>query len=186
MEIKEKQKILILIAIVGVAFLIIYYMLFLKPQFTKFLNKNSEFSTVKKRVDSARKLIASKEKIYNQLEALKARSSAVQKKLPDQESMSSLLGAFSSIAESSGVSILKIKPVESETSSPAAKTTKEAYDKFSILIEAKAGYFQLVRFVDKLENMDRFIEIDDIEVRNDPNDPRRHDIKMDLKTYVMK
>ena len=66
-----------------------------------------------------------------------------------------------------------------------AKQVNNAYTEFPILIEARAGYHQLGAFVNKLETMDRFIKITDIDIAGMEKDPRRHDIKMRIVTYVL-
>lgn len=186
MDPKEKQKLYVLFAIFGIAALMIYYSLLLRPQFLGFIVKNREFYAVKRRVKSAEALIANEARIKAQYDNLKKESVLLEKRLPAQGEVSSLLGDFSRIAESSGVKILKIKPLEKPGGASAAKTENQFYSEFPILIEARAGFHQCGIFINKLESMERFIEIDDIDIKGRPEDPRHHDIRLKLVTYVTK
>ncbi|MBC8473450.1 MAG: type 4a pilus biogenesis protein PilO [Candidatus Omnitrophica bacterium] len=183
MDIKEKQKLYVLFGIFAVAGLIMYFNLLLAPQFRGFIAKNREYFSVKRRVSSAERLIANKEGMKIQYEKLKEQAEHLEKSLPAQDEVSSLLGVFSDIAESSGVEILKIKPIETwdDESGDAG-----IYREFPILIEARAGYHQCGEFINKLEKMERFISIDDISISGQSQDQRRHDIKLRVRTYVAK
>ncbi|MFA5388921.1 MAG: type 4a pilus biogenesis protein PilO [Candidatus Omnitrophota bacterium] len=185
-DITEKQKIYILIAILGMAGLAVYYNFLLKPQFSKFMAKNKEFRVVKDRVKNEEVMISNEGGIKRQYENFEKQAEYLEKRLPGQDQVSSLLEGFSNVAESSGVKILKVKPLETPvTSASKQKAATEAYAEFPILIEARAGFHQLGDFVNKLENMDRFIKIMDIDITGVDKDPRRHDIKIRIVTYVL-
>ena len=185
-DIKEKQKIYILAAIFGIVGLMLYYSLLLKPQFSSFVARNKEFRIVKEKVKNGEMLIANEAGLIRQHDNFVKQAGYLEKRLPGQDQISSLLEDFSNIAESSGVSILKIKPLEEPASLSKQKIINNSYTEFPILIEARAGYHQLGAFVNKLETMDRFIKITDIDVLGIDKDPRHHDIKMRIITYVLK
>jgi len=184
-EITEKQKIYILVAIFGIGGLVLYYSLLLKPQFSTFLARNREFKIVRARVKQGEALIANESGVRRQQENFKQQADYLKKRLPSQDQISSLLEDFSNVAEASGVKILKIKPIEEPVPLSKQKAINTAYSEFPILIEARAGFHQLGIFVNKLEAMDRFIKITDISVAGVEKDPRHHDIKMRMITYVL-
>jgi len=186
MELKEKQKLYVLLGILGLVGLVFYYNLFLKPLFSHFIVNNREFYAVKKRVAKARALIASEARIKAQYKNLKKQSELLEKSFPNQDEVPTLLEDFSNIAESSRVRILKIKPLEvlGDSSSEGIVGNK-VYSEFPILIEASAGYHQCGKFINKLEDMDRFIKIDDLDIRGNSSNPGRHNIRLRVTTYVM-
>jgi Tfp pilus assembly protein PilO len=184
-DLKEKQKIYILAAIFGIAGLVIYYSFLLKPQFSGFIAKNKEFIAVRDRVKNGELMVANEAGIKRQHENFVKQAEYLEKRLPSQDQISSLLEDFSNVAESSGVKILKIKPLETPAPISKQKVTNNAYTEFPILIEARAGYHQLGDFVNKIENMDRFIKITDMDITGTDKDPRHHDIKMRIITYVL-
>ena len=182
MDPKEKQKIYILFAIFGLSFLMIYFNFLLKPQFSSFVVANRDYSAVKSKVRSANVLIANESRIKTQYENLKGRSQALEKKLPSQDEISILLQDFSKVAESAGVRILSIKPLEVLDEGTAA--AGQFFSEYPILIEARAGYHQCGIFVNKLENMERFIRIDAVDIKGQTADPRHHDIRLRVSAYV--
>ena len=185
MDINEKQKLYILFGIFGIVAIMVYYNLLLKPQFSSFIAHNREYYAVRKRVKDAKILIANEDRIKTQLDSFKKQSELFEKKLPSQDEVSSLLEDFSDIAESSEVKILRIKPLEVIDSISGAEVRKELYYEFPILIEARGGYHQCGIFINKLENMDRFIRIDEIDIRGTSRDPRHHDIRLRASTCIM-
>lgn len=184
-ELNEKQKIYILVIIFSIAGLALYYNLLLKPQFLRFTANNKEFSVIKARVNNEEILIANEAGIKKQYDNFKKQADYFEKRLPGQDQVSSLLEDFSSVAESSGAKILRIKPLEAPAPVSKQKNTNGFFAEFPILIEARAGYHQLGVFVNKLETMDRFIKITDIDIAGTDKNPRYHDIKMRIITYVL-
>lgn len=180
MEFKEQQRLYILFGIFGIAILVIYYSCLLRPQFSRFIANNREFRRLRAEVKSAEVLIANESRIRNQYENLKEESKIVERSLPSEEEISSLLESLSDIAESSGVNIQKIKPSE------VIDEEGSMFCAFPILIEAMAGYHQCGKFINKLENMERFIKIEGVDIKGGDKDLRYHEIKLKVVTYVMK
>ncbi|MDP2911790.1 MAG: type 4a pilus biogenesis protein PilO [Candidatus Omnitrophota bacterium] len=184
-DLNEKQKLYVLFAIFGFIGVMLYYNFLLKPQFAGFNAKNKEYRVVRDRVKNEEIMMANEASLNRQHESFQKQADYLQKRLPGQDQISSLLEDFSSVAESSGVKILRIKPLEEPVPLNKAKQVNNAYTEFPILIEARAGYHQLGVFVNKLEAMDRFIKITDIDIVGMEKDPRRHDIKLRVMTYVL-
>lgn len=184
-DLKEKQKIYILAAIFGIVGLMLYYNLLLKPQFSSFIARNKEFRIVKERVKNGEALVADEAGIRKQHDNFKKQASYLEKRLPGQDQISSLLEDFSNVAESSGVKILRIKPLEAPAPLSKQKSVNNSYTEFPILIEARAGYHQFGAFVNNLETTDRFIKITDIDMAGTDKDPRHQDIKIRIITYVL-
>jgi len=184
----EKKKLLELLVLVGIfvlAGLIAYYNLLLKPQFSSLIVANREFSALKRSVNTGKGLIVNEDRIRRQFEEIKKQAGLLEKRFPGQDEISSLLEDFSNIAESSGVKILKIRPLQASDGISEAGTGGKLYSRFPILIEARASYHQFGMFVNKLENMERFIGIDGIDIKARSEEPRRHDIKLRVSTFLM-
>ena len=184
MDVKEKQKLILLLSIFCIAALVVYYNLLLKPQFLSFIVYNRECISAKRSIKAARTLIANEDRIRRDYDNLKKQVDILDGNFANQDDISSLLQDFSRIAESSGVKILKIKPLDVIDNISEDGTTPRFYSEFPILIEAIAGYHQCGEFVNKLESMDRFIKIDDLDIKARPKDARHH-IKLKVSTYIV-
>ncbi|MFH1799009.1 MAG: type 4a pilus biogenesis protein PilO [Candidatus Omnitrophota bacterium] len=116
------------------------------------------------------------------LEELKAELEAYSQGIPDQKDLPEFLEELSSVAESSNVKILSITPSDLK---PLVKESGSAYYReIPIVITAKSGYHELGYFISDLETSKRFITIAGLRMRYNPKTPRKHDVKMILKTYV--
>jgi Tfp pilus assembly protein PilO len=184
-EKKKLFELLVLVGIFALAGLIAYYNLLLRPQFSGFIVANREFGALKRSVNTGKSLIANEDRIRRQYEEIQKQAGLLEKKFPGQDEVSSLLEDFSNIAESSGIKILKIRPLEASDGVPEAGTGGKLYSRFPILIEARAGYHQFAMFIDKLENMERFIGIDGIDIKARSEEPRRHGIRLRVTTFLM-
>ena len=180
MDPKEKQKLILLFVIFGIVGIMLYVNLLLKPQFSRFLVMNRDYNAVKTRIRNAEALISNETGILKQYDTLSKKALAMEEGLTRQDQISGLLEDFSRTAEASRVKILRIKPLESIDE----MSQSSFYEDFPILIEARAGYHECGLFIDKLEKMDRFIEIEDIDIRGNPDDQRHHDIKLRVNTYI--
>lgn len=188
MDPKEKQKLYILFGIFGLAGLVFTFNLVLKPQFAKLGVMTAEYKKYKASVESAENLIKHEVSIRKQHEELKDQSGAYEQRLPAEDEISSLLEDFSKIADSTGVKILRIQPLERirlKNVTEAQEDAPEMYSEFPILIEATAGYHQCGVFINKLEGADRFIKIGSFSIEGRKEDPRRHYVKLEVITYVM-
>ncbi len=184
MDPKEKQKMMVLFAIFGIAALVLYYNFLLRPQFRKFITVNRDFQAVKARVRSAEALIANEERMKTQHANLSEQVGLLEKRFARQDQVSGLLQDFSGVAESSGAKILRVMPLEVANDASGVSSENAFYAEFPILIEARAGYHQCGIFLNKLEGMDRFIRVDDIDIKGRTGDPRRHHIKLRVTTYI--
>lgn len=184
-EIKEKQKLYALAGIILILAVFVYYNIIFKPLLFKFIAKNTEYSKLKGKLKADLKILANEVNIRNEYSSFKDKAEYLKKMLPAQDQISGLLSDFSTLAESSGVKILKIKP-EENLSDPKKKAANNVYLEVPILIEARSGYHQLGQFINKLETGDRFIKVVDIDIKGNEQDPRRHGIKFRVITYVLK
>ena len=184
MDPKEKQNMMVLFAIFGIAALVLYYNFLLRPQFRKFITVNRDFQAVKARVRSAEALIANEERMKTQHANLSEQVGLLEKRFARQDQVSGLLQDFSGVAESSGAKILRVMPLEVANDASGVSSENAFYAEFPILIEARAGYHQCGIFLNKLEGMDRFIRVDDIDIKGRTGDPRRHHIKLRVTTYI--
>ncbi|MBN2097323.1 MAG: type 4a pilus biogenesis protein PilO [Candidatus Omnitrophica bacterium] len=127
---------------------------------------------------------------WRNIEALKKRVAELnqkidsyEKKLPGEKEIPAILEYLSAAAKELDLKLTEIKPVEQ---------TKEQdqvgafYYKAPILLSAESPYHNLGRFINKLENADRFMKISNIKILANPNSPGIHYVQLTVVTYVMK
>ena len=169
--------------ILGIALIIVvsYVSFLIIPNFAKLSLASSEVRDLNDRISVVNGRVKRLDQLTKQLELLRGEVVGYTEGLPEKREIPKFLEELSQVAKASNVKILSITPMET-------KKTEEGdnpyYSVMLVKITAKSGYHQLGGFVSSLENGKRFIEIEDIIIKNDEGFPRRHDVEMVLKTYV--
>lgn len=169
----------------GVAVVIIlYYIIFIGPILGKLFKSIPEISKLKTELQLTKSDIEKKELFKKELAALKEKFVLYETKLPGEKEIPSVLGNLSKIAKVSGIDINKIELLlRSDSGKTAAKDS--VYTEIPIEISAKCGYHDLGIFINKLENSERFMKVDDIVIEGNPSSPRVHNVKLIVNTYVL-
>ena len=86
------------------------------------------------------------------------------------------------MAKSANTKIVGIMPV---TGKEEKAEKNQIYKEIPILISAKSGYHELGRFLNSLENSDRFMKVGDMHIRANPATPKKHDVELLVLTYIL-
>jgi len=116
--------------------------------------------------------------LKSRLDGKRDRVKAFELGLIEEEEINLLLEELSSMASSSRVKIQAIRPQKPSLKAGAF------YMEFPILIEAKCGYHSLGIFVNKLENARYFLNVKDVKINYDSNDPANHDSSLVVYGYT--
>ena len=178
----EQKKLYVTVG--GVAVIVVLYLTFLMlPTY----NNLSETTRSVKDLTHKIGLVESREKRFDEmtcrLNALKEEQGQYVKQLPDEKDIPSFLEGLASMAKESNVKILSVTPQPFTTKGLDEETVKY-FREMPIVITAKSGYHQLGQFINKLEQGERFTEIQDLFVQYDGKYPRAHNVRIVLKAYV--
>ena len=102
--------------------------------------------------------------------------------LPDEKDIPDFLQDLAATAKSSDVQILSVTPHGFVKDGKSGKD--EYYSEMPVVITAKSGYHQLGSFISSLEHGERFVTVEDLDIKYDSQNPRRSNVRMVLKTYV--
>jgi type IV pilus assembly protein PilO len=174
-----------LYAVIGATavFALLFIVFLMMPGFTELSNNAREVGTLNRKINIVNKKINNLDEMKGRLSSLRQEEIIVSSQLPAEKEVPTLLREFANIAKTSGVQILSITPY-AFTNVAASGKVKQYYRAMPILITAKCGYHELGEFVSDIEEMERLVTIEDIEINNDSSDPRRHKVKIISKTYV--
>lgn len=182
-EIYKRQKIIVY-GVITLCLLIANYKLFFRPTVRSLIKTLPQVRELQRKVNFARNAVANIQTYKKQIEELRSSLSLYKKRFSTKQEIFSLLQGLSEIAKSSGLKIIAIKPHPAVIATQ--KDTKTgAYQKFPISINARCGYHQLGRFLNKLENADTFMRITDISITSNPQDPLEHQIYILVNTYII-
>lgn len=184
MQGEQNRKVLIIGAGVIILLLLDLFLVFL-PLVKKSFDLKSQIVSVKKNISTLNQQIVSLDATKKRLEILKNDQIMYETKFPKEEEVPALLGRLSTIAGKLGVEIIAVKPVKIELRGGADETVG-LFHEVPIEISAKAGYHQIGQFINKLETLDKFIKIQDVEITPDRATPRRHFFRVLVLTYILK
>ena len=175
----KKRDTSILAAVVFIA--VLYVAFLIVPNFTKLALVSNEVRDLNDRISMVNGRMKRLDQITKQVDLLNVEVYGYIEGLPERREIPKFLEELAQVAKASSVKILSITPMETKQ---AEEGDNPYYAVMSVKITAKSGYHQLGGFVSSLENGKRFIEVEDIIIKNDENFPRRHTVEMVLKTYV--
>ncbi|MDD5428100.1 MAG: type 4a pilus biogenesis protein PilO [Candidatus Omnitrophica bacterium] len=101
--------------------------------------------------------------------------------LPAEQEIPKLLEGLSEMAKKANVKIVAITPIQTKQEPQA----NQAYQEMPILINARSGYHELGRFLNSLENTDRFMKVVDISIKENKATPKKHDVEILVLTYML-
>ena len=199
---RDKKK----LAIAGVLLVVFLYV-----DFTFVIaNQTKGLKTIKQKIVSLRKDIEvlSKDILYVKKNS---RADAVPlkiKKIVSEKEIPSLLQNISAIANENGIRMMQIDStkeapkISKKKGAPPSdkkgaasgdkKAAKPAQQKaqavelasVKIKLDIIAGYHKLGKFINEIENADKFCLIDEVLIARDPVDPMKHKVSLVVKTYV--
>ena len=182
-ELKNNPKQMMLaVAAAALIAVIVYLNFVLIPQVAGAFGAVMRMNKAQSELNSAQTDAARIATLKKSIVSFEAKVDKYEKMLPAQQEIPSLLESLSDMAKSSGIKIVGIMPV-------AAKEEKfgkeQIYKETPILISAKSGYHELGRFLSDLENSDRFMKVDDIQIKVSAAVPKKHDVELLVLTYVL-
>lgn len=167
-----------------VPFLLIFFYLILLvfPAIRNTFRLLPEASQLKSQIVKVEKEWANIDSFNEQIARSDEKLAAYEKSLPGEKEIPAILEYLSDAAKELKVRITEIRPVIEEKDKAA---TPSIYYKAPILLKAECGYHQLGHFLNKLENADRFMRIDNIKIEADPEKIGIHNVELIVVTYVM-
>ncbi|MFC1807534.1 type 4a pilus biogenesis protein PilO [Candidatus Omnitrophota bacterium] len=147
---REKNITFFLIAIVAIS---LVYSFFLEPLYKRFKRVNSEITLTKIKLQKYASIIKDKSVIDKEFEeyANKLRSIGT-----DEQEMTKILNELETIASSSGVNIVSMRP------KPAKG--KEYYKRFVVEIETESDMNSLMKFIYKTKNSPQVLKTDKLNI----------------------
>ncbi len=167
-----------------VIFLFIYKFVFIGPAIGTLSKLIPQASNIGSQISAAKKDINNKNNFMKELDGLQEKINTYKVKLPEEKEIPSILESLSDIAKDSD---LKIDMIDLKKDTFDAKQQKKdsLYTVIPIVITAKCSYHQLGSFINKLENSERLIKVDDISIDGDKLNPRSENVKISISTYVL-
>ncbi len=169
--------------LISILIIVFYLFLFLRPKIREISLLLPQVSELKAKIAGLEDDWANIEAFEKKVLRLNKKIDYYEKKLPNEKEIPAILEYLSDAARKMNVRITEIQPLEQDKD---AASLASLYYKVPILLKAECGYHQLGRFLNELENTDRFIKISDLKIVANPLRADIHDVQLIVVTYVMK
>ncbi len=181
--IKGKNRVLGLFILVITIILAAYFYFFLKPEIGSLWKVLPKVGALNKNIKEVNKQINSIDELKARIIALKEKVGQYETRLPIKKEISSILNHLSTLASEEDIKITAIK--ELETIKGEMQEGEQAYSGVPIEIDMKSGYHQLGKFISEIENSDRLMRIDDLEIKSTSENLTEHDVKLIVSSFVL-
>lgn len=156
---------------------------------------DAEAEQIRSQIQTAQREIALIPRLEEQVLRLRAQVQDQVRILPDDAEIHEFVEKLSKFASEAGVTIEKLDDTAAQRRGKSRGASKEAFDRITYKLQLVAGANELLAFFDRFENeYDRFVRITTFRVRadsdftgriaEDPDARARHDVTMELETYV--
>ncbi|MFZ5801187.1 MAG: type 4a pilus biogenesis protein PilO [Candidatus Omnitrophota bacterium] len=171
----------------GIVFLILLldFFVLLRPQLSVLSQVSGQVKSLRVERDGAKRDLASIDAFRKRLKVLKEKNLSVDQGMVKEEAIPAVVENLSKIAKQANVKINQIKPERDEETRVAVATEGTVYS-LPITIEARCSYHQLGRLVNRIENDVLFMRIVGLEILPSTGEGMRHNIKMEVATYILK
>jgi Tfp pilus assembly protein PilO len=186
----DNQKIALIIA--GCLILAyLDYSFIMKLQIDSVKKLTPKIVKLRQDLDSFAKNFKKLQEVKKQESQTKENAPLKRRRLISENEITSLLQYISDAANKDSVKIMQIKPSKvALVPKPGAKQSKQAEpEKFTPLLfslDLFAGYHNLGRFINDLENSEIFISVEEIKILSQEKDIFEQKVNFTLKTYVKK
>lgn len=186
-KLTEEKKQLIILTVIGVLILFLDLFFVLKPQITSLFRLFPQIQKLNTDIKLASKDAASIDNLSKYYYGLKEKSDAISRKIIFEEQLPLLLEDIAQLANKNNIKIMEISPVRDPKAKEVATiSSKEKLYPFSILIEAASSYHKLGKFLNEIDNLERFLKVYNFEITPSPGDYLRHRVKLTLGTFVIR
>jgi Tfp pilus assembly protein PilO len=178
------QTLMLTVLVTLIAAALYLYFVFV-PQVVRVFKLTASAGKMRSELKTARVVIKDFERLKSELKEQSLKVESYEKKLPAEQEIPALLENLSNMAKGSDIKIIGIVPAISYFKDDKPAKESQIYREIPILITAKSGYHELGRFLNSLENADRFMKVVDMNISANKMSPNKHDVELMVCTYVL-
>ncbi len=178
----EKNRYYIIGGVVVLTFLIDYFCI-MSPQMKTLRTLNPKLTALQTEVATAKSDISQINQYRQDVAKFKEQLEKASRRIINKEEVNWVIESISRMASEEKVKIDQIMPIKgSET--VLLKTKEEKYYSLPIMVNARAGYHDLGRFLNRIENGDVFLSVNDFSFVSSGDDTLRHVIKVTFRVII--
>jgi type IV pilus assembly protein PilO len=174
-----------ILALAAAIIIFLDFFFIMKPQIRWLKDLGTKIRQLKSQIEQTDRDIALIVQLQKQYQSSKKDMSDIERRVPQEEDIPLILQDISSAANSSMIKIFQIRPMKEEKE-VILETKSGKYYRIPISIVAKGGYHLFGKFLNKLENSEIFMSINNLEISPSASDYKRHNINLIINTFIFK
>ncbi len=181
---KGKNQQQIALMILGFIILVIFFFLVIMPFLRKLKLLAEDEKAFLVKLGKAKTAVEDKEKLYGEVSQIQKSIKYFEKRLPKNTDTPQILEDLIMIGKATNITFVSIAPQEIEKINVSEEGDKY-YLGIPIRLQLKAGFHDFGRFVNKIENSERFMKIADISINSNPRDIKKHNINLTVSAFAL-
>ena len=154
--IKSRRQIVIIAVLVSLVLIVAFVFLVWNPKGKEISAANANLSSLQSQNSTAQAEIATLTAFQAQLPTAKAELARLQTAIPNYPDLANFILAVNAISNKSGISFISISPSQ-PAPQPATAGSSPAPPIVALSIQIKGGYFQVLDFLNRLDNLPRLV-----------------------------
>jgi Tfp pilus assembly protein PilO len=172
------------LGLVVLAFIAFDVLLIARPQLTSLIALNDKSKQLKLDIKELSDSKLRLPKFRVTLDDARVQKKSFESMVHKEDEIPSVLKTISTLANEYGVKIDQLVPQKSD-GVILVKAAEGNYTGLSILVLARAGYHDLGRFLNRLQQESVFWQLESINIAADDRDVARHAVKMQMKILIL-
>ena len=182
-RVNEKNRYYIIAGVLAVILAVDYFAVMM-PQIRTMIALTPKIQTLSKDLKQAKNDIAHKAQYESDVVRLRAKMMAVDSSILSREEIPKILDNIAFLASKTKVKITQVMPIK-ESQELVLSTDDGKYYSIPILLNARGGYHDLGRFINRIEQDRIFMTITDVDIVAASDDPVRHSTTMKIKAFIL-
>lgn len=174
----DNQKI-ILICLLFVVIMYLDYSFLMKMQLDSIKAVKPKIAKLRVDIDAFNKNLAESKKGGE-------RKNASYLRMLSTDQLPLLLEEISNMAKSNNVMLMQVKQVKETKKKEEKQAQPNNLTPLYVALDLSGSYHDLGKFINDLENADKFIAVQDMNIKQQQADPSLQNVSMLIKTYVRK
>lgn len=181
----SQQSVFITVIIAAVSLVVIvYFVLF--PSVRNFQQTAQQIKDKKTGLTALKTPAEEYGSLEEKVKALKDRGEALKNKLVWESDISSFLTRITQLASDLKIDFVSLRPEVKSSPSENLKGLSDDYmlTEVPIVLIIKSNYGDLIKFLERIEQSDKFIGVESLSIDTQPLDIYTHSIRMDLSIFT--
>lgn len=185
LELDETKKRIFFIYVVALLCIIVVYFYFiLRPTLKRLFDLMPRVQERRLEINTVKNDLLYEDNFKKRLQTLHQTMDKYEKRLSREKELPLLLENLSEIAKSSRVKILSITPID--RGPPGKGEEERVYQEVPIAISAQSSYHELGTFINRLENAQRYMQVSNVKIMSNRDNPRRHRVEFVVYAYTFR